>query len=114
MNTTPCHLRLSSAVRLRRESWGGVAFHRAGGDLLEVDADGFAVLHALKTPLSLPALQRSLRHLPRLNRPELLAFLSTVERRGFIERVARDAPPLPLDRWTEEAVDGGADGLRAP
>ena len=27
-----CHLQVSPAVRLRRETWGGVAFDRSGGD----------------------------------------------------------------------------------
>jgi MoaA/NifB/PqqE/SkfB family radical SAM enzyme len=109
-----CRLRLSAAVRLRREAWGGVAFERAGGDLVEVDAEGFAVLTALRTPLSLPALRRRLRRLGNPARPpELVAFLHTLERRGFLRRTVADALPLPADRWTEADVGPGA-GLRAP
>ena len=55
MTTTPlCHLQVAAAVALRREAWGGVAFDRAGGDLLELDAEGFAVLTLLKTAQPLP------------------------------------------------------------
>ena len=61
--STVCHLQVSDAVRLRREAWGGVAFDRAGGDLLDLDREGFAVLAALRSAQTLPALQRSLRRL---------------------------------------------------
>src|SRR5262249_48561534 len=84
----PCHLQLDPAVRLRLEAWGGVAFDRSSGDLLELDAEGFAVLKLLRTPHTLPALQRSLPHLGRAGRPELLDFLRSLERRGFVRRVA--------------------------
>ena len=114
MNTaTACHVQISPAVRLRREAWGGVAFDRAGGDLLEVDAEGFAVLAALRTAHALPALQRRLSPGRPARGPELAAFLRGLERRGFVRRVGPAAPPLPADRWTEEAP-GAADGLRAP
>ena len=39
------------AVRLRRESWGGIAFDRGSGDLLELNDAGFAVLAALSLAL---------------------------------------------------------------
>lgn len=114
MNARPlCHLQLSPSVRLRREAWGGVAFDRLGGDLLELDAEGFAVLTTLKSAYALPALQRNLPHLGRRGRPELLAFLHRLESRGFVCRVAPEALPLPVDRWME-AVTGDTAGLRAP
>ena len=85
MNATPtCHLQLAAAVRLRREAWGGVAFDRAGGDLLELDPEGFAVLATLQTAQTLPDLQRSLGRLGhRPRRPELVAFLRGLEHRGL-------------------------------
>jgi MoaA/NifB/PqqE/SkfB family radical SAM enzyme len=114
MNAAPaCHLQVSPAVRLRREAWGGVAFDRAGGDLLEVDGEGFAVLAALRTACSLPKLRRRLPAGRPARGPELVAFLGDLERRGFVRRVAPSAPPLPADPWTEEAP-GAVHGLRAP
>jgi pyrroloquinoline quinone biosynthesis protein E len=115
MSATPvCRLQLSAAVRLRREAWGGVAFERAQGDLIEVDPEGFAVLTTLRTAFSLPALQRRLRQLGHpASRPVLVAFLQTLEQRGFLRRAAPDAPPLPADHWTDEDA-GVGDGLRAP
>jgi radical SAM protein with 4Fe4S-binding SPASM domain len=112
---TACHLQVPAAIPLRREAWGGVAFDRAGGDLLELDREGFAVLAALKTALTLPTLQRGLHRLGHpAYRPELAAFLRSLEQRGFVRRVAAGAPPLPADGWTEEDVAGDAVGLRAP
>src|SRR5437588_5921791 len=110
----PCHLQVSAAVRLRRETWGGVAFDRSGGDLLELDAEGFAVLTTLKTAHSLLALQRSLRRAGHpARRPELIALLQQLEQRGFIRRVPPDAPPLPVDRSTA-GNPGDTHGLSAP
>jgi MoaA/NifB/PqqE/SkfB family radical SAM enzyme len=109
-----CHFQLSPAIRLRREAWGGVAFDRAGGDLLELDEEGFAALAALKVARTLPELQRGLRalgHSPR--RTELLSLLGSLERRGFLGRVSGDARPLPADHRTEEGACP-ADELRAP
>jgi radical SAM protein with 4Fe4S-binding SPASM domain len=116
MNSGPtCHLQLAAAVRLRREARGGVAFDRAGGDLLELDAEGLTVLTVLQTAHSVPALQRRLRHLGQpAHRPELLTFLHALERRGFVQRVAPDAAPLIADRWTETDGAQDGDGLRAP
>ncbi len=112
---TICHLQRSPSVRLRREAWGGVAFDRADGDLLDLDAPGFGVLKALRVALTLPALQRYLRRCGSSERgPELTAFLKELEQRGFVRRVAAAAEPLPVDRWTEEAVEGAANELRAP
>src|SRR5271166_1066215 len=113
--STCCYLQVAAAVRLRREAWGGVAFDRGSGDLLELDPEGFAVLAVLKTAHTLPDLQRSLRRLDqRPRRLELAAFLHDLEQKGFVHRVAPDAPPLRPDRWTEEAVAGPTNELRAP
>jgi mycofactocin biosynthetic radical S-adenosylmethionine protein MftC len=113
MNVTrTCHLQTSPAVRLRREAWGGVAFDRAGGDLIELDPEGFAVLAALRTAHALPALGRRLSHGQPTRGSELVAFLRDLERRGFIHRVDPATPALPADRWTEPSAS--AKGLRAP
>jgi radical SAM protein with 4Fe4S-binding SPASM domain len=103
----PCHLQLCPAVRLRREAWGGVAFDRARGDLLELDREGFALLVALRTPMVLRARERGKR------RAEVVSLIRRLERHGFVRRVAADAVPLPADRWTEEVARDGS-GLRAP
>jgi radical SAM protein with 4Fe4S-binding SPASM domain len=113
--TTPCHIQTSAAVRLRREAWGGVAFDRADGDLLELDPEAFALLIALQVPRTLPALQRHLRRLGHpARRPELVGLLRGLERRGFVRRTAAGAPPLPSDPWTREDGFDEANGLRAP
>jgi radical SAM protein with 4Fe4S-binding SPASM domain len=113
MSVPPCHLQLGDAVRLRREAWGGVAFDRGGGDLLEVDSEGFDVLRALKTPRTFLDLERHLRLTPGVSRLQLIAFLRDLEGRRFIRRVSPDTESLPADRW-EEDVAGDVDGLRAP
>jgi MoaA/NifB/PqqE/SkfB family radical SAM enzyme len=82
------------AVRLRREAWGGLAFHRDIGELLELDGQAFQVLAALSCATKLrdlPAVvRRGANHLPRL--PELARFVQELEQRGFVERV-----PLNID-----------------
>ncbi len=114
MNAATTHrFQISAAVRLRREAWGGVAFDRAGGDLLDLDPEAFTVLAALKAPHSLPALHRRLFPDRPERRPELQALLRELVRRGFVRRASRAAPPLPADRWADEPV-GAAEGLRAP
>jgi MoaA/NifB/PqqE/SkfB family radical SAM enzyme len=111
--SAPACLQRSAAVRLRAESWGGIAFDRAGGDLLEVDGEAFALLVALGTARTLPELARELRRLgQRVRPPQVLAVLGALERRGFVRRVAPAAPPLPADRWAAPAPAGAA--LRAP
>lgn len=49
-------LQCDPQVRLRRESFGGIAFHRGTGDLLELDEDGYAVLTALSQARTLRTL----------------------------------------------------------
>src|SRR5436305_766193 len=104
MNARTCHLQLRAAVRLRREKWGGMAFDRSSGDLIEVDAEAFEVLTALKTPRTVLELERHPGRCRPVRRLELRALLGTLERRGFIGRVAPDAQPLPADRWQEPVV----------
>jgi len=103
------------AVRLRRESWGGLAFHRDQGDLVELDAEGFDMVAALAQAQTLPDLRGLLRaqgHPAR--RPELAAFVCALEARGVVRRVALDAPDLPPDSWGEGAAPETDTGLRAP
>jgi radical SAM protein with 4Fe4S-binding SPASM domain len=116
MNTASvCHFQIAAAIRLRREAWGGLAIDRAGGDLLELDPEAFAVLTCLKAACSLATLQHRLRRLGHPARqPELAALLRSLERRGFIHRATADAPARPADYWAAEAVGGEANGLRAP
>src|SRR5690242_2965780 len=97
MRTHPTFQR-NPLVRLRRESWGGIAFHRGEGDLLELDESGFAVLTALSEAQSLPILGRSLRSQNLAVRlPKLARFLRTLEDRGFLEQVRPGTPALPPD-----------------
>ena len=49
------------SVRLRRESWGGLVFHRDHGDLIEVDAEGFDTVVALAKAQTLSDLRGLLR-----------------------------------------------------
>lgn len=87
-------IRRNPLVRLRRESWGGLAFHRSTGELLELDRQGFQVLAALSFAVTFQDLSSVLRggvsRFPRW--PELARFLQDLDERGFVERV-----PLDLD-----------------
>ncbi len=68
------------AVRLRREAWGGFAFHRDTGDLLELDRDGFDVVLLMGTAhtfVDLCSLLRASGHQAR--RPRLASFLRELE-----------------------------------
>jgi radical SAM protein with 4Fe4S-binding SPASM domain len=109
-----CHLQRHPAVRLRREAWGGVAFHRRSGDLLELDPDGFAVLNFLSKAQSPAALSATLRQTGRRKLwPDLAAFLRALEDRGFIHRVDSETASLPSAPGSEPPVLSGP-GLRAP
>lgn len=108
-------LQRDPVVRLRREGFGGVAFHRTTGDLLELDAEGFEVLRALagaSTPRALHA-ALAVRGL-RLRLPDLATFAGMLEGRGLLRRVEPGAPPLPADTWADGPVAPRVDGLRAP
>jgi radical SAM protein with 4Fe4S-binding SPASM domain len=106
----------SPAVRLRKEAWGGLAFDRSGGDLLELDAEGFAVLRALGVARPLRDLCEAVRaggHAVRL--PELAGFVGDLVRLGFVRRLEAPRPGLSPDPW--ESSDGSTldpNGLRAP
>ena len=103
------------AVRLRREAWGGFAFHRDTGDLLELDRDGFDVVLLMGTAhtfVDLCSLLRARGHQAR--RPRLASFLRELETHAMIGRVPADSSSLPPDPWADDSaitIDGG---LRAP
>ncbi len=109
------HFQRRPAIRLRREAWGGFALDRRGGDLLELDAQGFAVLSSLAAARTLRGLATVLRaqaHPVRI--PELAQFVAALDARGFVARVAADAAELPSDAEPEPPPAGGANRLRAP
>jgi radical SAM protein with 4Fe4S-binding SPASM domain len=114
-STEPRYFQRTEAIRLRREDWGGFAFDRAGGDLLELDGEGFDVLAALATAQPLPALRTALRmrgHSVRL--PELASFLKVMEGRGFVQVVPPSARQRDLEPWAYEEAPVENDELRAP
>jgi MoaA/NifB/PqqE/SkfB family radical SAM enzyme len=111
----PRFFQRSPTVRLRREAWGGLAFDRSTGDLLELDAEGFAVLAALGTSRTLPALARVLRERGTAVRlPELARFIAGLEGRGFVRQAGPEDAALPPERWADGSVAGAGGGLRAP
>jgi radical SAM protein with 4Fe4S-binding SPASM domain len=105
------------SVRLRRESWGGIVFHRERGDLAELDVEGFDTITALAQAQPLADLRERLRawgH--RVRRLELAAFVRDLESREFVRCVTPDA--LRLTPETDPASPGAAPaidrGLSAP
>jgi radical SAM protein with 4Fe4S-binding SPASM domain len=104
----------SPTVRLRRESWGGIAFNHTRGDMLELDAAGFAALSLLSAPQSLFHLRDSVRgHGHALRLPELAAFVKALERLGLVREVPAEAPALAPGRCKEPARSGAGE-LSAP
>ncbi len=104
------------AVRLRREAWGGFAFQRDTGDLLELDGPGFEaamLLDEARTGPELCALLRARGH--EANRTMLTSLLRGLEAHAILRRVAPDVPPLPCDSLAEDrVVDDDHPSLRAP
>ena len=103
------------AVRLRRESWGGLAFQRDTGDLLELDRPAFdatCLLGEARTGPGLRSLLDARGH--EATRTETIALLRDLEARAFVRRVGPDGPPLPRDPLAEDGVLGDGTGLRAP
>ncbi|MBX6312435.1 MAG: hypothetical protein IRY99_05870 [Isosphaeraceae bacterium] len=83
------------AVRLRREGWGGLAFDRTSGDLLELDAEGFAALAVLAMPRTLRGLRAALRAQGLAGRlPELARFVQALDDGGFLRRLGGPGPAL--------------------
>jgi radical SAM protein with 4Fe4S-binding SPASM domain len=101
-------------VRLRREAWGGIAFHRGMGDLLELDEEGYALLSAFSQAWTLRALCDYLRRSPRVRMPELARFVRTLEERQFLCSVSPGSPSLPLDPLASACCPEIETGLRAP
>jgi MoaA/NifB/PqqE/SkfB family radical SAM enzyme len=115
LRRNPCHVQRCAAVRLRREAWGGLAFDRSSGDLLELDAEGFEVLAALTAPQTL----RDLHHLlgrkgHRVRLPELAKFVKLLESRGLIRPAAAADAALTAEEWTVPAIRNDTADLRAP
>jgi radical SAM protein with 4Fe4S-binding SPASM domain len=108
-------LRRHPAVRLRREAWGGFAFHRDTGDLLEFDRDGFDIAMHLGTAHTITDLYSLSRTRMHRARPQIVAdFLRKLEARGIIDRVPADSPSLQPDPWADDTVIDNDGGLRAP
>ena len=77
------------AVALRRERWGGFAFHRGHGDLLELDEQGFEVLAGLGREIGLHELRFAVGCAdcrPRL--PNLAQFVGELKQRGFVQQIS--------------------------
>lgn len=100
------------AVLMRREHWGGFAFHRECGELLEVDEEGFEILATLSQAtgvrdLAAIACCRADRP-PRL--PELARFLQELEQRGFVHRVLFSTDSGCRSTIGQSNADGYTDG----
>ncbi|MBI2939321.1 MAG: radical SAM protein [Chloroflexi bacterium] len=95
--------RLSSPVRLRQEVFGGIAYHKGTGRLVEVDRGAFVVLASLagsdaqRRPRGLRELaevaRRSLRR--RVAASEVASLVRALAVRGIVEEVARPAEAGP-------------------
>jgi MoaA/NifB/PqqE/SkfB family radical SAM enzyme len=108
-------LQRDPAVRLRREAWGGLAFHRNTGDLLELDREGFGVVRLLGTAHTASDVYAMLRAQGSEARRSLfVSLLRQLETRSILLRVAPDSPPLPTDSMAEGPVLDIEGGLRAP
>lgn len=103
------------AVRLRRESWGGLAFHRDTGDLLELDRPAFDATCLLGEALTGPGLLVALRSRGHeTGRADIIRFLHDLEDHAMIRRVAPHAPPRPRDPMDVDMPGDDDPGLRAP
>jgi MoaA/NifB/PqqE/SkfB family radical SAM enzyme len=112
----PDRIQRHPAVRLRREAWGGFAFQRETGDLLELDRPGFDAVRLLGEPRTGPelcALLRARGH--KVTRAETIGLLRNLEAFATLRRAAPSGPPLPCDPLAEDPVIGDeSQGLRAP
>jgi radical SAM protein with 4Fe4S-binding SPASM domain len=103
------------AVRLRREAWGGFAFQRETGDLLELDRPAFDAAYLLgeaRTGPELCAILQARGH--EATRTETIPFLRDLAARAIIRRVAAAEPSLPVDPLAEDPITDDGPGLRAP
>ncbi|MCI0335630.1 MAG: hypothetical protein L0228_20670 [Planctomycetes bacterium] len=111
------------AVALRQERWGGLAFHRDLGDLMELDEQGFEVLASLARATDLRELRFAIGRAecpPRL--PELAHFVGDLVQRGFVQRIAwaesrpayRSFGQLTKVQCTEQQFRGDSRDLSAP
>ena len=108
-------LQRDPAVRLRREAWGGLAFHRDTGDLLELDREGFDLVRLLGTARTAADAHARLRiQGSEARRTMLVDLLRQLEAQSVVRRVAPDSPPLPADPLAEGPVLDVDGGLRAP
>lgn len=91
---------LHAQVRLRREAFGGIAFHRGTGRMIEVDHEAFALLTLLSEGTrSLRALAAALRS-PlgrRVAVPEVASILEEFAVRGIVQQVARPVDDLAME-----------------
>lgn len=103
------------AIRLRRESWGGLAFHRDTGDLLELDRAAFDAAVLLGGPRTGPELRAALgARGHEANPAETIELLRGLEAHAILRRVAPSRPPLPPDPLAEGPIADDGPGLRAP
>ena len=111
---TPVCFQRHSAVLMRIECWGGFAFHRDRGELLELDQQAFDVLAGLSRVTELRDLvavaRGGAKHSPRL--PELAGLLQYLEQRGFVERVPVNIDPGRCSAICCNTADRSPDGLR--
>src|SRR5262245_33774394 len=80
----PGRIQRHPAVRLRREAWGGFAFHRETGDLLELDRPAFDAAYLLgeaRTGPELCAILRARGH--EATRTETIPILRDLEARAI-------------------------------
>ncbi len=102
---------LHPGVRLRREAFGGIAFHRGTGLLMEVDPEAFALLTLLSdSTWSLRALATALRSSfgRRVPVPEVASTLKEFAVRGIVEEVALPVDDVAMERQPHSPVQVAA------
>ncbi len=104
------------AVLMRREHWGGFAFHRECGELLELDEEGFEILATLSQATGVRDLATiACCGADRPQRlPELARFLQELVQRGFVQRVSFNTDSGCCPTIGQRNADGYADGCATP